>query len=209
MQFAFDDVVVKPKPATGLSSPAGSSNDGSDAAGNNGNTQVQRRRSGLGQMLDKNSVLSALSGNNLANLDGSIGGGSGVGSLPKVGGLSAALSAMKVARELRWECGAVSKLGPRSSNEDTYVVIPDIFALGYGVPLAAPIGGSVNHYPGSNKQAYFAVYDGHCGGDASSYLQNELHKSLFQHPSFPQHLELAITETCQGMDRAVLVGVFL
>ena len=56
----------------------------------------------------------------------------------------------------------------------------------------------------SQRQGYFAVYDGHCGAQAASHLQETLHLSIFNHPSYYTDIEKAIIESCEATDKAFL-----
>lgn len=51
---------------------------------------------------------------------------------------------------------------------------------------------------------FFAVYDGHCGIEASSFLEKELHDRVLQHVLFHENLAEAIHETCVSLDREFL-----
>ena len=151
---------------------------------------------------------------------------------------------------LRWSCGSCSKLGPRTSNEDRLVALPNMYeavaaAKGKASGLAdTSISGAINsHYLNSNnnnnnnsssnhaamsgnvlatgigvpipienehtqrqteRQGYFAVYDGHCGAQAAMHLQENLHLSIFNHPLYHTDLQTAIIESCVNTDRAFL-----
>ena len=54
------------------------------------------------------------------------------------------------------------------------------------------------------KQGYFAVYDGHCGAEAASHLQQTLHASIFNHPLYHTDINAAITDVCVSTDRHFL-----
>eukprot|EP00604_Paraphysomonas_vestita_P003556 CAMPEP_0174822946 /NCGR_PEP_ID=MMETSP1107-20130205/20091_1 /TAXON_ID=36770 /ORGANISM="Paraphysomonas vestita, Strain GFlagA" /LENGTH=549 /DNA_ID=CAMNT_0016043565 /DNA_START=466 /DNA_END=2115 /DNA_ORIENTATION=+ len=120
--------------------------------------------------------------------------------------------------------GYCSRLGPRSNNEDRCVSFTDLFAE-VNKYMSSPF--SSNHIPfyGDNrgarwrelsvrpricgtpsagKDAYFAVYDGHSGSDASTFLNNVLHHSIYTHPSFEENIEEAISDTCINIDRHFL-----
>lgn len=58
--------------------------------------------------------------------------------------------------------------------------------------------------PSAGKDAYFAVYDGHAGSAASTFLNNVLHHSIYTHPSFEENIEEAISDTCINIDRQYL-----
>jgi Protein phosphatase 2C len=145
---------------------------------------------------------------------------------------------------LRWSCGSCSKLGPRTSNEDRLVAIPNIYEAVAAAKCKAglvdtSISGALNsHYLNSNssssnhaatsgnvmatgigvpipieneqtqrqteRQGYFAVYDGHCGAQAAMHLQETLHLSIFNHPLYHTDLQTAIIESCVSTDRSFL-----
>jgi serine/threonine protein phosphatase PrpC len=48
------------------------------------------------------------------------------------------------------------------------------------------------------------VYDGHCGDQAATFLQDELHPAICGHPAYASDLERAIVETCVAVDKRVL-----
>ncbi|RYH15747.1 protein phosphatase 2C family protein, partial [archaeon] len=52
---------------------------------------------------------------------------------------------------------------------------------------------------------YFAVFDGHCGDQASTFLQEVLLDRICRHPLFHQDTERAIIETCVALDKEFLV----
>jgi hypothetical protein len=99
---------------------------------------------------------------------------------------------------LQWISGYCTKLGPRSTNEDRLISIPSLVK-----DILCQTGRTL---PGGSKQGYFAVYDGHCGDHASSYLQRELHLQICNHPSFLSNIQAAITESCAMLDKEVLVS---
>lgn len=93
------------------------------------------------------------------------------------------------------DVGVCSLLGPRSNNEDRCVAVNDLFHE-VSQDLAP---GHTHQFYGSDRGAgwrelanprrtcglksprdsFFAVYDGHSGVHASSYLQTTLHRSLY------------------------------
>ena len=102
-----------------------------------------------------------------------------------------------------WESGYCTILGPRSKNEDRLVALPDLFddiprdSLPFfspSVALAAP----------PQRQGYFAVYDGHCGDEASTYLQHVFHTQVCQHENYYINLNDAIIDTCLRVDNEFL-----
>ena len=54
------------------------------------------------------------------------------------------------------------------------------------------------------KHGYFAVYDGHCGSQAATHLQDTLHASIFSHPLYHTDINTAITDVCVATDRHFL-----
>jgi hypothetical protein len=42
---------------------------------------------------------------------------------------------------------------------------------------------------------------GHCGSQASTYVNDVLHNMIFQHPFFDYDIELAIRECCEQIDK--------
>ena len=54
------------------------------------------------------------------------------------------------------------------------------------------------------KHGYFAVYDGHCGSQAATHLQDTLHASIFAHPLYHTDINAAITDVCVATDRHFL-----
>ena len=56
----------------------------------------------------------------------------------------------------------------------------------------------------SERQGYFAVYDGHCGAQAAVHLQENLHFLIFNHPLYDTDVQTAIIESCVTTDRDFL-----
>ena len=56
----------------------------------------------------------------------------------------------------------------------------------------------------NERHGYFAVYDGHCGSQAASHLQETLHLTIFNHPLYHTDLQTAIIESCVATDKAFL-----
>lgn len=112
---------------------------------------------------------------------------------------------------MRWLSGYCTKLGPRSSNEDRLIAIPDlreemeILGAGHGHGQSSASHASSSSSSSSSHQSslcgYFAVYDGHSGSQGSTYVERELHGSLYNHPLFTSDLLTAITETCKKIDK--------
>ena len=143
--------------------------------------------------------------------------------------------------EMRWNTGFCSRLGPRNSNEDRFVVLPDLLeSVGCSKSVNEgniPNPGTNGHADGltgasttstlsekshdacnisivencdhttegaKERHGYFAVYDGHCGGQAATYLEETLHVSIFNHPLYHMDLHTAIIETCVCTDKMFL-----
>jgi len=68
----------------------------------------------------------------------------------------------------------------------------------------ASISSAVSFPADSGKHGFFAVYDGHCGHQASAHLQETLHVKIARHGSFFSGLDKAISETCVAADREFL-----
>ena len=56
----------------------------------------------------------------------------------------------------------------------------------------------------SKPQGYFAVYDGHCGAQAATHLQETLHTSIFTHPLYHTDINTAIVDVCVSTDQRFL-----
>ena len=132
---------------------------------------------------------------------------------------------------MRWLSGYCTKLGPRSSNEDRLIAIPDLHEEMEMLSAGITNGNSSSSHSGSSGSSsssgvgsnfgssskparngkssslcgYFGVYDGHSGHQASTYLERELHTALFNHPLFESDLQTTITETCKKIDKVFVV----
>ena len=84
--------------------------------------------------------------------------------------------------------------GPRGYQEDRFVVIPDLDDVLEEQLLAAAC-------------AYFAVFDGHSGAQAATYLETHLHHSICSHALFMDSIERAIHEACLQTDDTFLVSI--
>ena len=125
----------------------------------------------------------------------------------------------------RWTGGACSRLGPRNTNEDRYVLVNSLNkAHNHKSTNSSPVGGMpyqgqgqtanahevtssgsiVGSSPDPEEYGFFAVYDGHCGSQASQYLQDNLHQRISLHPNYPGDIETALAQTCVSIDNEFL-----
>ena len=119
----------------------------------------------------------------------------------------------------RWIGGACSRIGPRNSNEDRYVLVNSLNKPHHnGSTNSSPVGGLsgqgdrgisssgsiVGSSPNPEEYGFFAVYDGHCGNQAAQYLQDHLHQRVFAHSNYPGDLETALAKTCVSIDNEFL-----
>lgn len=148
--------------------------------------------------------------------------------------LSSNIQQQSDSTRLRWSCGSCTRLGPRTSNEDRLVALPNLTDVAASkraagiVGLSVPSNASASPYQSSSsggllgafknisttgigvgqrdseKHGYFAVYDGHCGAQAATHLQETLHLSIFNHPLYHSDLHTAIVESCVNTDKAFL-----
>lgn len=81
--------------------------------------------------------------------------------------------------ELRWISGSCSRLGPRKTNEDRFVVDENISRHVINSCATSSLT-SDNQF----KHGYFAVYDGHSGVDAAAFLEEHLHKDICRYVMF-------------------------
>jgi serine/threonine protein phosphatase PrpC len=58
---------------------------------------------------------------------------------------------------------------------------------------------------GTAAYSYFAVYDGHSGTEASSYLETQLHLLICKHAEFLTDTHKAVQESCVLADKLFLV----
>jgi serine/threonine protein phosphatase PrpC len=63
---------------------------------------------------------------------------------------------------------------------------------------------SKNNHTDNLEEGYFAVFDGHCGAQAATYLQENLHHTIINHPSYDTNIDQAITESCVSTDEKIL-----
>jgi len=72
---------------------------------------------------------------------------------------------------LRWEVGAISECGIRESNEDAFLVVED---------LAVACGTSLVMDAAAEKVGVFAIFDGHCGSQASRFAAEQFSFHLME-----------------------------
>eukprot|EP01147_Barroeca_monosierra_P002876 gene2876-8155_t len=77
--------------------------------------------------------------------------------------------------------------GRRPRMEDRHVIIQDF-------------NGMMDQPQGTLPQAFFAVYDGHGGFEASKYVQAHLHHNIAKHPDFHSDVKKAIHESFLSTD---------
>ena len=101
--------------------------------------------------------------------------------------------------EIKWTSGSCSKLGPRNTNEDRFVVLDDLTSFtDSGDKSEKSI---FDFTPGvETRRAFYAVYDGHCGAHAATFLQSELHSAIIRHENFASDIETAIFDSCTQAD---------
>lgn len=118
------------------------------------------------------------------------------------GGQSPLSSYLNKASSLRVEFGACTMLGPKSKQEDRFVMIPNLSTPSKrGLDVEGFDDESNTH---RCENAYAAVYDGHCGFEASEFVNETLHNMVYEHPFYDTDIELAIRECCASIDKTFL-----
>jgi serine/threonine protein phosphatase PrpC len=81
------------------------------------------------------------------------------------------ISSENLDNTLRWEIGAVSECGVRESNEDSFLIAPNLNKAldGHGLSSHLPAWPAAMHTP-----SLFAVFDGHCGNHAARFAAEHL-----------------------------------
>ncbi|CAH1424665.1 unnamed protein product [Lactuca virosa] len=74
--------------------------------------------------------------------------------------------------------GSHTDIGPRKFNEDEHIRIDD---------LSSHLG---DLYKWSFPSSFYAIFDGHGGSEASSYVKNHVMKLLFEDSDFPQSSDI-------------------
>lgn len=126
-------------------------------------------------------------------------------SLTSVSSVTAAAASHHSRRYLQWRSGFCTHIGPKATNEDTFVSMPylnDRIADDGDAEFHA-VQRQLQHSSGGGVEAsaaYFAVFDGHSGAQAALYLQDNLLDKICSHAAFRSDLELAIGETCCATD---------
>lgn len=75
---------------------------------------------------------------------------------------------------VRWEVGAVSRCGARSSNEDAYLVVNDLL----GEPTVRDK--SASFFESFQSRGIFAIFDGHCGNHAARFAAEKFPSILLE-----------------------------
>lgn len=91
--------------------------------------------------------------------------------------------------KVEWISGSCSRIGPRKSNEDRLVSICDLNEV------------VSDSFSGIDRHAFFAVYDGHVGDQASIHCADMLHLAICNHPLYASNLEKAISAVCIQTDQ--------
>ena len=108
---------------------------------------------------------------------------------------------------LQWEIGAISECGIRKSLEDSYLICNDLILAFQDLPGAdvgiTPMWSQSNHTPG-----VFAIFDGHCGNQASryaaekltQYIREESNAQSMESPCTSQNVSLVLEHAIQKLD---------
>ncbi|RHY48014.1 hypothetical protein DYB28_003823 [Aphanomyces astaci] len=104
---------------------------------------------------------------------------------------------------LRVRMGVSSMQGRRSTQEDRWVVIPNVHAHAEDQAVDA----MVRHGEQANSLAFVGLYDGHGGDGCAVLLQERLHVHLFQHMAVPlpeaASLIVTLQQLCVAFDATV------
>jgi len=82
--------------------------------------------------------------------------------------------------------------GIRNKNEDDFIIIPNINSL------------QGKNDENQAQEAFFGLFDGHCGKLAAIHAREHLYKYAVTHKDFQQNIELALREACQKIDEDFL-----
>lgn len=108
---------------------------------------------------------------------------------------------------LQWEIGAISECGIRKSQEDSYLICNDLILAFQDLPVTdvgiTPMWSQSNHKPG-----VFAIFDGHCGNQASryaaekltQYIREESNTQSADSPCTSQNVSLVLEHAIQKLD---------
>ncbi|CAM9673265.1 unnamed protein product [Scytosiphon promiscuus] len=89
-----------------------------------------------------------------------------------------------------WLVASSTSIGGRRRQEDRVVTVPD---LNVHVP-------ETSHLDRGIARSYFAVFDGHGGAGASSFLAKRFHLALAKNPLLPSDPKAALLDVWQSMD---------
>jgi len=87
------------------------------------------------------------------------------------GGISTGSGKAGKTDNIQWEVGAACKCGIRSSNEDAYLVLNDLFS-------DATTDQSASLFKGLQSHGIFAIFDGHCGNHTARYAAEKFQSIL-------------------------------
>ncbi|EWM23875.1 protein phosphatase 1e [Nannochloropsis gaditana] len=107
-------------------------------------------------------------------------------------------------RALGMSYGAVSLQGARANQEDQYTAIPDLAGVASGETGAAQGLPKEGQGEQAEMEAFYAIYDGHCGIGAARYAQQRTHHYLMADPLFVSSPEAAMVNVCRRLDKEVL-----
>jgi serine/threonine protein phosphatase PrpC len=101
----------------------------------------------------------------------------------------------------RWEAGAVSECGVRSSNEDSFLVCTSACRSFATIPGYESVG---EIHWGKHDPGYFAIFDGHHGNEAARFAAERLNQYLYNewklHDFSPSLLQHAVENSIANLD---------
>lgn len=83
-------------------------------------------------------------------------------------------------RRLRWEIGAFSECGIRESNEDAYLVTSNLVEAFSSVDAEHTAETVWSRCTDSHPPGLFAIFDGHCGDQASRFAAERLTRFIYE-----------------------------